>query len=597
MNQIKEIKNNLDIVDIVSGYLQLAQAGTNFRACCPFHQEKTPSFMVSREKQIWHCFGCNEGGDVFKFVMKIEGLEFKDALKLLADKAGIKLQQHNSALDTHKNRLLKINELATEFYNKQLLTSVTAEETRRYLKSRGLNSNIAKEFELGFASKEWEDLYRHLLQKGFKDQEIFNAGLSLKKKSGNGYFDRFRGRIMIPIKDTHGRVCGFTGRLMPEEEKNSNAGGKYMNTPQTLVYDKSRILYGLNWAKQAIKENDAVIIVEGNMDVITCHQFGFKNVVASSGTALTIYQLRLLKRFTKNIILSFDSDLAGENAARRGIDNALKEEMNIKVIEIPEWYGKDPDECIRKNKDIWEGAIKNAKEIMEYHFQKATKDKDLRKLAVQQKVRSELIPEINKLQDGVARVFWVKKLGEILNVQEGIIYDELEKNNRQNQNSFIAHQKEEYKPVAKATKGRESLLKERLLAILLVFPDKIVEMKRELGDNFHSESYNFLYKNFILCYNKTGLLEYSTLKEYLLENNIDEKTKNLFHSVTMLSERDFKSLDFKLCEEEFRNVLRELKFIFIKKQREQLEIEMKEAEKSGNTLRIQELSKKFKELI
>ncbi|MEA3272819.1 MAG: DNA primase [Patescibacteria group bacterium] len=597
MSQIDEIKNRLDIVEIIQGYLQLKQAGANFRASCPFHQEKTPSFMVSRDKQIWHCFGCNEGGDVFKFVMKMEGLEFKDALKFLADKAGVKLERYNSAAETQRARLIKICEMAALFFHGALLKNPNARVAREYLKNRGITREIAEDFKIGFALNEWEALNKFLVQQGFREADIFATGITFKKSTGFGYLDRFRARIMIPIADVHGRMVGFTGRLMPSEEKNPKAGGKYVNTPQTLIYDKSRILYGLNKAKQSIREKDAVIIVEGNMDVVTCHQFGFKNVVASSGTALTIEHIKLLKRFTKNLFLSFDADLAGETAAKRGIDNALKEEMNIKVIQIPEGYGKDPDDCIRKNPEAWKNAVESAKDIMDYYFEKATKNQDLKKLEVQQKIRSIIIPEINKIQDGVARVFWLKKLAEVLGVQEDVIHEEF----KRFQGGVVARRSRSRDEAAPRlygrVKSRQELLSEQLLAILLASPQNLSETTEVIKSEMLPQNYSFLYTNFLSCYNNKGTLEYSVLKEYLVNQQINDETKNLFFSITMLSERDFKSLELELRKDELLKVLKELKLLFIKKQRENLEKEMKEAERAEDIKRVKELAEKFNTLL
>lgn len=592
MSQIDDVKSRLDIVEIVSGYLQLKQAGTNFRACCPFHQEKTPSFMVSREKQIWHCFGCGEGGDVFKFVMKMEGMEFSDVLKMLAEKAGVKLEKfaRNSAEDARKSNLLKICNEASEFFHKNLLESPDADEARKYLAKRGIRHEVAGEFRIGFAPRDWDLLVGYLSRLGFREEDIFLAGLALKRKNGSGHIDRFRGRIMIPISDINGNVCGFTGRLLPSEEKKMDAGGKYMNSPQSLVYDKGRILFFLNRAKQATKEADAAVVVEGNMDAITCHQFGFKNTVASSGTALTIDQLRLIKRFTKNLFLAFDADLAGETAAKRGIDNALKEEMEIKVIEIPEGAGKDPDDCIRKNPELWKKAVLEAKSIMDYYFEKAIEKHGAETLAGRQKIRTALFSEISRLNDGVVRSYWLKRLSEILNVRESDLYDEF-KNYREPVVRFA--------PASVLTKlkvkSRIERLSEQMLAILIANPKEMLRVASSIIPEMVPGKTGELFQFFLSCYNERGVLEYQILKERLV--NSDEETNNLFRSIVMLAERDYKSREFDLCKKEFGEILEELKTLFVKSEREKLEKEMLVAEKLGDKLLIAELSKKFNELV
>jgi len=592
MSQIDDVKSHLDIVEIVSGYLQLKPAGTNFRACCPFHQEKTPSFMVSGEKQIWHCFGCGEGGDVFKFVMKMEGMEFPDTLKMLAEKAGVKLEKfaRNSAEDAQKSNLLKVCGEASIFFHKNLLENMGADEARKYLSKRGIRRDIAGEFNIGFASRDWDLLVRHLSQLGFREEDVFQAGLALKRKSGNGHIDRFRGRIMIPISDINGNVCGFTGRLLPSEEKNPDAGGKYMNSPQSSVYDKGHILFFLDRAKQAIKKEDAVVVVEGNMDAITCHQFGFKNTVASSGTALTIDQLKLIKRFTKNLFLAFDADLAGETAAKRGIDNALKEEMEIKIIQIPEGAGKDPDDCIRKNPELWEKAIADAKSIMEYYFEKAIKKYGAGTLTGRQKIRTALFQEIGQLNDGVARSHWLKRLSEVLNVRESVLYEEFKKYKNPGA-KFLPTQ-----VLAKSkAKPRSERMSEAMLAILIANPAEILNVASFVIPEMVPGKAGELYQFFLSCYNENGVLDYDNLKERL--TNSDEEANNLFRSIVMLSERDYKSREFDLYKKDFNGILEEIRTIFIKSEREKLEKEMFVAEKAGDKLLIAELSKKFNELL
>jgi DNA primase len=594
VSQIDDVKSRLDIVEIISGYLQLKPAGTNFRACCPFHQEKTPSFMVSKEKQIWHCFGCGEGGDVFKFVMKMEGMEFPDTLKMLAEKAGVKLEKfaRNSAEDAQKSNLLKICDEASKFFHKNLLENAGADEPRKYLSKRGIRHEVAGEFKIGFAPREWDLLVQYLSRLGFREEDIFQAGLALKRKSGNGHIDRFRGRIMIPISDINGNVCGFTGRLLPSEEKKPDAGGKYMNSPQSLVYDKGRILFFLNRAKQAIKEADSVVVVEGNMDAITCHQFGFKNTVASSGTALTTDQLRLIKRFTKNLFLAFDADLAGETAAKRGIDNALKEEMEIKVIEIPEGAGKDPDDCIRKNPELWKKAITDAKNIMDYYFEKSIKKYGAGTLAGRQKIRTALFVEISRLNDGVARSHWLKKLSEILNVRESDLYEEFKNYKEPAVTRYAPSIAVLVKPKAKP---RAERLSEQLLAILIANPKEMLKVASFVVPEMIPGKAGELYQFFLSCYNEKGILDYQILKECL--TNSDEEINNLFRSIVMLAERDYKSREFELYKKDFDGILEELRVFFIKSERENLEKEMLKAEKAGDKLLIAELSKKFNELI
>lgn len=381
-SSVDEIKSRLDIVEIVQEYIpNLKQVGTNWKALCPFHNEKTPSFMVSRDKQIWHCFGCSEGGDVFSFIQKIENIEFPEALKILAKKAGVVLKYEEPSLVNQKTKLLDILEAAAKFYHHILLNSAEAAPAREYLfKKRELKEETAEDFLLGFAPDSWDELLKFLLRKEFKEEDIFLAGLTIKKERGIGFYDRFRARIMFPIRDVHGHAVGFTGRLLPEAEKKENAGGKYVNTPQTLVYNKSQVIYGLDRAKQTIRKENLTILVEGNMDVVASHQAGVCNVVASSGTALTAEQVKLLKRYSNNLAISFDADLAGEAASKKGVGVAMEQEMTVKVIVLDPKIGKDPDEYIKKDRQKWIEATSGARLFMDYYFDYVLNKLDLNKV-------------------------------------------------------------------------------------------------------------------------------------------------------------------------------------------------------------------------
>ncbi|MCK4967627.1 MAG: DNA primase [Candidatus Aenigmarchaeota archaeon] len=284
-NITEEIKSRLDIVEVLSEYIELKKAGANFKACCPFHQEKTASFVVSPERQIWHCFGCGAGSDIFGFVMKIEGIEFPEALRILAKKANVNLTNQNFNLTSARTNLLDITRLAAMFYQQNLLDSTAGQTARDYLKKRQVSDEIIKRFQLGYALDSWDNLLKFLIKKGISEKDIALAGLIIKKTTSNAstsdYYDRFRGRLMFPIADAYGNAVGFTGRVLPSEETNAKKEtAKYVNTPETSIYHKGRILYGLDQAKETIRKNNYVIIVEGNMDVLAFHHAGIHNVVA-----------------------------------------------------------------------------------------------------------------------------------------------------------------------------------------------------------------------------------------------------------------------------------------------------------------------------
>ncbi|MCD4762066.1 DNA primase, partial [bacterium] len=418
MQPSEEIKAKLDIIDLIREYIPLKAAGVNFRAKCPFHREKTPSFTVSPEKQIYHCFGCGKGGDIFSFIQEIESVDFVGALKILAPKAGVALKRQDPKAASERNRVLDIIDIARRYYSKILIDSNQAKAARQYLKERGLKEEIIDEWQIGFSPDSWDSLSKILLGKGYAEHEIFKAGMNVKNSTSSRFYDRFRGRIMFPINDVNTTTVGFSARVSPEKEAEEKMG-KYINSPQTVVYDKSKILFGLDKAKQEIRRSDYAIVVEGQMDVITAHQAGFKNVVASSGTALTAHQVILLKRFTKNIMLAFDMDEAGATASDRGIQEALKQEMNIKVVELKD--GKDPDDCIREDKEAWAEAVKTAKPMMQYYFDRTFSGMDLSDIVNRREAASILLNIIVKVGNRIEQDHWLKKLSEKIDVSESIL--------------------------------------------------------------------------------------------------------------------------------------------------------------------------------
>ncbi len=430
MSDTELIKDKLDIVDFINEYVQLKPSGVNHKGLCPFHGEKTPSFMVSRERGSWHCFGCAKGGDIFSFLQEMEGMEFREALTFLAQRAGVQLTHQISAGEsTEKARLKEIMTAGARFFHKFLTEIPSAEPARQYLKNRGLTQTTIDNWQVGYVPEQWDLLTQYLLKKGHSIDDLVIAGLTIKRDgadrvSGRGYYDRFRGRIMFPIWDVHDGVVGFTGRVLVETEK---SGGKYVNTPQSPLYDKSRVVFGLNKSKQSIKANDCAVLVEGQMDVIACHQAGMNNVVATSGTAMTDEQVKLLKRYSNNLKIAFDADTAGQTAAKRGVDIARAEGMSVKVIRLPEGAGKDADECLKNNPDVWFKAVQDAEDIMVWYFHKAFAGKDIRQPRVQQEVADILLQEINRIPYGVERDYWLRELGGQLGVDASVLRDDIKR--------------------------------------------------------------------------------------------------------------------------------------------------------------------------
>ncbi len=428
-----QIKDRIDIVDVVREYVpELKKAGVNWKARCPFHQEKTPSFTVNPAKGFWHCFGCAKGGDVFSFIQEAESIEFPDALRLLANRAGIKLEKTDQQQESKRSRTLELLRHSAHWYHQALLKAKSAEYARTYLAQRSVKDETQDLWQLGFSPDAWEGVSTYLKSRGFRDDEIAGAGISSTNDRGNQY-DRFRNRLMFPITDVHGSVVGFTARKLNQEDPGRTAGasvgGKYINTPETDVYKKSAVLYGLSQAKQEIRKQDLAVIVEGTMDVISSHQAGITNVVASSGTALGPEQINLLKRYTKNIALAFDPDAAGQTAASRGLEVAWQEDMSISVVSLPE--GVDPDGLVTRDPKRWEEAIKSRVPLLDWVFERATRENDVTTAGGKKDAARAILSWISRLADPIEQTHYLQKLSQLIRVDEAVLRGVLAKRGRQ----------------------------------------------------------------------------------------------------------------------------------------------------------------------
>ena len=432
-SDVEEIKSRLNIVDVLGEYIRLEKAGANYKAACPFHNEKTPSFMVNEEKQFWHCFGCQKHGDIFSFVMEMDGLEFREALKLLAEKAGVKLQSYNPEKAEEKNRTLEILELATKFYETQLWKGEGKIKIINYLRERGLKDETIKEFRLGYAPRGWRNLLEFLTKRGYKTEEIARTGLLVSKTSDaqnaqehpiSNYYDRFRDRIIFPIADYSGRVVGYSARVAPGGDESQ---AKYVNTPETEVYHKSKILYGMDKAKSAIKQEDSALLVEGNMDVIASHQAGIKNAIAVSGTALTQEQIGIIKRYAKKIKMFFDMDSAGEAATKKSVKLCLANDVSVQIINLPQ--GKDAAELARENPEELKKAVEHPLDIIDYFLEKTFSKYDKDSAEGKKKITGELLDIISSFENAVEKNHWIKKIAEKIQISETALTDALKKAN------------------------------------------------------------------------------------------------------------------------------------------------------------------------
>lgn len=423
------IKSKLDIVEFIRGYVTLAPAGRNFKGLCPFHKEKSPSFMVSPDRQSWHCFGCGLGGSVFDFVMRYENVEFGEALRILAEKAGVELRRENPAEYRYSGLLYDLNDAAKHFYRKAFAAAPVA---REYLTKRGLAPATIDEFEIGWAPNEPEGLSMHLLNSGVAPQDLVQAGLSIKTERGL-MLDRFRGRIMFPIHNHTGKVVGFTGRILPQLDRGDM--GKYINSPETPIFQKSRLLYGFWKSKEAVREAKSAFLVEGQMDFLMSYQAGVKNVIASSGTALTADHLKVVHRLAEELVVSFDNDSAGSDAAERAIELAEANDFSVKVATFRNVNGadfKDAADAILADPENIKRVLAAAVPAPEFYFAKylpcdpTTGAVNTTALGTREGVNGlrAILGKLKNMTSPVSRDYWLKELSRRTGIKEKTLEEE-----------------------------------------------------------------------------------------------------------------------------------------------------------------------------
>lgn len=421
---VQQVKDRLDIAEVLSGYMSLKKAGVNFKGLCPFHNEKTPSFVVTPSRQIWHCFGCGEGGDVFSFVQKFENLDFAQTLKMLAGKAGVVLPEYSpqdKQKESEKERLVRINSFAAKFYHQTLFTP-QGKSALEYLKKRGLKKETLEKWQIGFAPNTFRALKEALEKKKVNLQDGILAGVLIKNEKGQIY-DRFRGRITFPIFNSIGEAVGFSARILPELDDGKS--GKYINSPETPVYSKSKVLFGFNFARNDIRKYDSVLVVEGQMDCISAHQAGFTNAVATSGTAMTGDQLTFLGRLTKNLKFCFDSDPAGLAATKKAVIGILGKDFNIKVVDLS--GAKDPDEFIQKNRNGFEKAVNSARLFLDFYFDKLFQNAGELDAEKKKRLAQETLPLVRSLADPIEKEHYLQILAQKFGVVPNVLKQSIEK--------------------------------------------------------------------------------------------------------------------------------------------------------------------------
>lgn len=582
-NPVEEIKKKIDIINFIGSFITLKKTGRNFKAVCPFHQEKTPSFVVSPERQIWHCFGaCQDGGDVIKFLMKWENITFFEALKELAEKTGVPLKKvsFEDAVWKKKEKLFVMNDLSAEFFEYILNKTKFGEKALGYLKSRGIKPQIFKKFQLGYAPNSWNSLLQFLKRKKYQETEINETGLLVKSDRG-GYYDRFRGRLMFPIKDPRGHIIGFSGRSLDS----SDPSAKYINTPETLLYHKRETLFGLDTVKEAIKKEKNVFIVEGEFDMIVPYQEGYGNFVAIKGSALTKEQLMLLKRYTDKITLALDADTAGEEAIQRGIQDAEQLDFEVGVVTFD--YAKDPDEAVRKDEKLFNKILK--KPIPVYDFlirvlQKKYPDDDPFN---KKKIGDEIIPFIERIHNPIVQSHYVKKLAEYLNVNESSIQILIRRLRQKKRDSFqsVSVKKD------KERHSRELILQRYVLSLMfqsedpLTFREKISYIIS--AEDFSLGSYKKIYQAF---------LDYTT--KHANKFNLDTFTDDLSSELHPVFDEIylFASSELEFKHEHINKLTYEMKRFSLKRQIQTILSSEKKGDSTPSDSRLKELTSELREV-
>ena len=584
MDDVDLIKEKINIVDLIQEYLPLKKSGINFKANCPFHNEKTPSFMVSPERQIFKCFGCQKGGDILTFLMEKEGLEFKEALEALAKRAGVTLKRSAGKKD-FRDRLFETNLKAQEFFHHILIKHPLGKKALQYLQKRGLSDSAIEQFGIGYAPNSWESLTKFLLKRAFTYQEIITSGLGVPSKSS--VYDRFRGRITFPLVDSKDKLRGFSGRVLYPAEP------KYINSPQTPIFDKSQFLFGINLSKGEIRSKKEAILVEGEMDAILSFQAGVRNVVASKGTALTEGQIELVKRYADTLSLCFDMDLAGDWASRRGIELADKAGFNIKVIQIEE--GKDAAEAVLEDPKIWQKAIEEATPIYDYYLTSISKRFDLKNPADLKKIGEEIIPLWAKITDDLVRERYIQKLSAFIKTDDKVIREAVDRTRRSTQSSLA----KVFKPTAASdnvvnAKTRRELLEEYLMALLLHIPPEANFVPAFPETLFLKEMFRQLFVLLVLYLDSISFKSKAfDINEFVsnLPGEMVQEVDRLY-----LMEIDSKLTDSHNWQKEVTGVVSELKKALIKASLEKLSYEIKNAQEFGRMEVLENLNKRFRDL-
>jgi len=614
MSQIDEIKSRLDIVDFIGETVKLRRTGKNYSGLCPFHNEKTPSFIVSPDRQTWHCFGqCNEGGDIFRFVMKKEGWDFKEALRALAERAGVKLEPYKAEKPEEKEaheRLRGLLEEAQTFYRHHLSTPVGKFALDYVREQRHLSDATIETFGLGYAPSAWDSALKHFTARGYTEQELLDAGLIIvhEAEPGTGTpeyrktFDRFRNRLMIPIRDENGRMTGFGARILDPQDF-----PKFMNSPETPLFSKSRLLYGLDRARKPIRTANQAVIVEGYLDVIAVHQAGYENVVSPMGTALTEDQLRLLKRFSRRIVLALDPDAAGQKAilsgleaARQSLDHAdelrfdarglLRHEArlqaDLRVASMPD--GLDPDEIVQRDKEQWKNLIENAQPIVIHVMDQLAAGRDLEDAKVKSEIARQVLPLIEDLPNPVERDTYRQRLARFLKVDERSITGAqgraVDTRRARPRIGTQLSAQEIPPPVAAKTISPSHRIESHVLSLLVVRPDLLYRLDRALQEadlnRMTPEDFGYTDHQVLFRLVRQSLEQDVHDADQYLRQNLPNSLENLVDELVTLAGK-IDPVDDRLIEDMFRGVVK-VRHMALNESINQLRFLQEEAQQSGD---------------
>lgn len=580
MDQVEEVKQKTDIVSLINEYVLLKKAGRNFKANCPFHQEKTPSFIVSPELQIYKCFGCAETGDVFSFLEKQDGMDFAEALRFLAERVGVKLKSFKSGEESEKEKLYSLNYNTNNYYQYFLLKHSVGKKALDYLKNnRGLKEETIKAFKMGFSPNVRGVIKKFLVdKKKFYPKDIEKAGTIYF--SGNEIVDRFRGRVTFPLFDHRGNIVGFSGRILPWEGKEL---AKYINSPETPIYHKSNVLFGLNFSKEEIKKAGYAIVTEGELDVVSPWQAGFKNIIAIKGSALTEEQVRLLYRFTKRIVLALDSDIAGDMAARRGIVIAQKQGFEITVARFGKF--KDPDDVVRADPKYFEQCIKEAVGVWDFLIDSVFEKNDSKTGEGKQKISNEIVPILASIPDKIVQAHYIEIVSRKLNVPPEAVYEQVE-------GTKDTFKKDEEKIVTlpkKLEKTRRQLVEERLLTLAFQAEPEVL-LNQKILNLVQTPLPKRLLEEYISFFQKEKTFSSSKFTEKL--------PKELLEGYADMALKDLEGIteDPALLEKEMSLVLKELAVISIRHKLEKLGVKIRELEEKKEFNKLVKFQEKFREL-